>query len=332
MKNTRSKTLRLLKTIIEENRDFVLFTHQNPDGDAIGSILAFYYFLEELNKNPTIYMKGVVPYFYEFLLKKEIKVIKEIDRKYKVGIVFDSSDKKRITEDFDISEKVKVLINIDHHPTNSNFGDINIVNPEAASVTEMIYDIIKKLGYEISINVAECILTGLITDTGSFKFSNTNYKSLKIASELVKKGVNISKISKEIYEKRKMPSLKLMGIALSRLQLYKNIGWSFIEEEDMKINSASQEDIEGIIDLLRTLKEADLVVLFYPYNKEKIKVSLRSKKDSIDVSKLALNFGGGGHKEAAGFQIEKTQVNSYDDFVKKIDSYISSDEWVYTHK
>ncbi len=332
MNKTQSKLLTSLKAIIENNQDFILFTHSNPDGDAIGSILAFYYLLEELNKTPTIYMNNSIPYFYEFLVKKELRLVKDVNRKYKVGIVFDSGDKNRISETFDVKEKVEILVNIDHHPTNNNFGDINIVDPKAASVTEILYEIIRKLKYEISLNVAECILTGLITDTGSFRFSNTSYKSLKIASDLVKKGANISKISKEIYEKRRMSSLKLMGISLSRLQLYKNIGWSFIEEEDLKNNNASYEDIEGIIDLLRTLREADIVVLFYPYNKERIKVSLRSKKDKIDVGKLALKFGGGGHKEAAGFQINRNEINSYQDFIKKIDEYINSDEWVFTYK
>lgn len=332
MKKKQKQLIKLFKDIIEKNKDFILFTHNNPDGDAIGSILGFYYFLENLNKNVVTFLPNSIPYYYEFLIKKEINIIKELNRNYDVGIVLDCSDLRRVSENYDIRRVVNTLVNIDHHPTNTFFGDLNIVEIRASAVAEIVYEIIKEFSLKIPLNVAYCLMTGIITDTGSFKYSNTTHKTLKIANELVKNGVNISEISKEIYDKRKLSSLRLLGLALLRLQIYQSIAWSYIEKKDMEEYNANIEDTEGIIDLLRTLKDVNVVVLFYPINENKIKVSMRSKDVNIDVSGIALNFGGGGHKEAAGFQIEKNSSFSYLDILQKISDLIKKNEWVYSNK
>jgi len=300
-----NKEIRRLIDIIEKYQDFILFTHINPDGDAIGSILGFYYFLLEIGKKPYIFLNSPIPSFYRFLLKGDVNTISNLDRSYNIGIVFDCSDIYRVKEDLNVKEKTKILINIDHHTSNSKFGDINIINEKASSVTEIIYDILTKSKFNISINVAACLLTGLITDTGSFRFSNTTPKSLKVASNLVKIGVDISSISKEIYEKRKLSSLKLLGISLLRINVDKDIAWSFINMEDMEKYNATLEDTEGIIDNLRMLKDVRVVVFFYPINEKTLKVSLRSKDNRIDVSKFAQSFGGGGTQRGSRFSSKK---------------------------
>lgn len=332
MKKTRIKTIKVFKEIINNYKNFILFTHVNPDGDAIGSVFGFYYFLETLGKDVSIFISNSIPYYYEFLLEDNMNIINELERRYDVGIVFDCSDVKRVIENYDIRNNVSLLVNIDHHPTNTFFGDINIVNPEASSVTEIIYEIIRKIIPKIPKKVADCLMTGLITDTGSFKYSNTTYKALKIAGELVKNGAKIWEISKEIYDKRKLASLRLLGVALLRLQIYGNIGWSYIEKEDMEEYNANVEDTEGIIDLLRTLRDVDLVILFYPTSNNKIKVSMRSKNKNLDISEIALKFGGGGHREAAGFQVEKKDLFSYLDILQEINKYIITNGWVYSNK
>lgn len=332
MKKIRIKTIKVFKEIINNYKNFILFTHVNPDGDAIGSVFGFYYFLETLGKDVSIFIPNSIPYYYEFLLEDNMNIINELKRRYDVGIVFDCSDVKRVIENYDIRNNVSLLVNIDHHPTNTFFGDINIVNPEASSVTEIIYEIIRKIIPKIPKKVADCLMTGLITDTGSFKYSNTTYKALKIAGELVKNGAKIWEISKEIYDKRKLASLRLLGVALLRLQIYGNIGWSYIEKEDMEEYNANIEDTEGIIDLLRTLRDVDLVILFYPTSNNKIKVSMRSKNKNLDISEIALKFGGGGHREAAGFQVEKKDLFSYLDILQEINKYIITNGWVYSNK
>lgn len=332
MKKIRIKTIKVFKEIINNYKNFILFTHVNPDGDAIGSVFGFYYFLETLGKDVSIFIPNSIPYYYEFLLEDNMNIINELERRYDVGIVFDCSDVKRVIENYDIRNNVSLLVNIDHHPTNTFFGDINIVNPEASSVTEIIYEIIRKIIPKIPKKVADCLMTGLITDTGSFKYSNTTYKALKIAGELVKNGAKIWEISKEIYDKRKLASLRLLGVALLRLQIYGNIGWSYIEKEDMEEYNANVEDTEGIIDLLRTLRDVDLVILFYPTSNNKIKVSMRSKNKNLDISEIALKFGGGGHREAAGFQVEKKDLFSYLDILQEINKYMITNGWVYSNK
>uniref|UniRef100_A0A7C3RJA1 Bifunctional oligoribonuclease/PAP phosphatase NrnA n=1 Tax=Dictyoglomus thermophilum TaxID=14 RepID=A0A7C3RJA1_DICTH len=321
-----NKEIRRLIDIIEKYQDFILFTHINPDGDAIGSILGFYYFLLEIGKKPYIFLNSPIPSFYRFLLKGDVNTISNLDRSYNIGIVFDCSDIYRVKEDLNVKEKTKILINIDHHTSNSKFGDINIINEKASSVTEIIYDILTKSKFNISINVAACLLTGLITDTGSFRFSNTTPKSLKVASNLVKIGVDISSISKEIYEKRKLSSLKLLGISLLRINVDKDIAWSFINMEDMEKYNATLEDTEGIIDNLRMLKDVRVVVFFYPINEKTLKVSLRSKDNRIDVSKFAQSFGGGGHKEAAGFQVKNNNSDVYNLVINKLKEFIEENE------
>lgn len=321
-----NKEIRRLIDIIEKYQDFILFTHINPDGDAIGSILGFYYFLLEIGKKPYIFLNSPIPSFYRFLLKGDVNIISNLDRSYNIGIVFDCSDIYRVKEDLNVKEKTKILINIDHHTSNSKFGDINIINEKASSVTEIIYDILTKSKFNISINVAACLLTGLITDTGSFRFSNTTPKSLKVASNLVKIGVDISSISKEIYEKRKLSSLKLLGISLLRINVDKDIAWSFINMEDMEKYNATLEDTEGIIDNLRMLKDVRVVVFFYPINEKTLKVSLRSKDNRIDVSKFAQSFGGGGHKEAAGFQVKNNNSDVYNLVINKLKEFIEENE------
>lgn len=332
MKRTQKKQIEALKEIIKNYNSFILFTHINPDGDAIGSVLGFYYFLENLNKDVTVFFLNSIPYYYEFLIKGNINIISKIDKNYDVGIIFDCSDITRVIENYELKKNVKLIINIDHHPTNTFFGDINIVDPKASSVTEIIYHIMKKITSKIPTKVLDCIMTGLITDTGSFKYSNTTYKTLRVAGDLVKSGVKIWEISREIYDKRRLPSLRLLGTALLRLQLYENIGWSYIEKKDMEEYKANIEDTEGVIDLLRTLRDVDLVILFYPTSNDKIKVSMRSKNRDIDVSEIAVKFGGGGHKEAAGFQIEKNSIFSYLDILQKISEYIKANGRIYSNK
>ncbi|HOJ92632.1 MAG TPA: bifunctional oligoribonuclease/PAP phosphatase NrnA [Dictyoglomaceae bacterium] len=304
MKTLSKRKILKFKELIKDKSTFVLFTHANPDGDAIGSLLAFYYFLRDLGKEVFVFLHSPIPYFYQFLLTEELNKIENIDTHFDVGIILDCSDLERIKSGVNLKERFSTLVNIDHHPTNTSFGDLNIVIPTASSVTEIIYDLIVGLRGKITKIIAESLLTGLITDTGSFKYSNTTPKSLKIAGELVNKGADITYISKEIYDKKKLSSLKLLGTALLRLESSENICWSYITLEDMKKYNATIEDTEGIIDILRTLREAEVCIFFYPITEGGIKVSLRSKKKEIDLGKFALIFGGGGHKEAAGFQME----------------------------
>ncbi|PMQ00935.1 MAG: hypothetical protein CBR30_08480 [Dictyoglomus sp. NZ13-RE01] len=326
----KNKTVKRIWEVLNSEDNFLLVTHKNPDGDAVGSILGLYYFLLERNKKVDLYIPGGIPYFYQFLAVENLSTF-DCNKSYNVAVFLDCGDVERIGENNGFIEKIPLIINIDHHPTNTYFGNINLVDPSASSVTEILTNLILKFDKNISEKTAECFLTGLITDTGSFRFSNTTINSLKTAIKLMEKGANISYISKEVYEKKSLSSLKLLGTALVRLRSEDGIAYSFISQEDMIENNAKIEDIEGIIDVIRTLRESKIAVLFYPISSQTTKVSLRSKSQSIDVGSIAKSHGGGGHKEAAGFEklgkpedVSKEIIQELKEYIKRNESFLIS--------
>lgn len=299
----KTKTLKSIWEIINNENNFLLITHKNPDGDAIGSILGLYYYLKEKGKNVYLYLPTGIPTIYQFLVIEELQIFDESQNKnLNIAIFLDCGDIERIGDNNSSFKNIPLIINIDHHPTNTFFGNLNLVNPKASSTTEILANLFFRYKESITKKVSQCLLTGLITDTGSFRFSNTNTNSFRTAIKLVEKGADISYISQQVYERKNLSSLYLLGKALLRLKLEKDVAFSFITREDMEEVNSKLEDTEGIIDILRMLKEAKVVIFLYPLSPFKTKISLRSKSSYIDVGLFAKRFGGGGHKEAAGFE------------------------------
>ncbi len=306
----KTKTLKSIWEIINKKDNFLLITHKNPDGDAIGSILGFYYYLKEKGKNVYLYLPDGIPFIYQFLVFEELQVFSGSQNiNFNVAIFLDCGDVERIGEKNSFLKNIPLIINIDHHPTNTFFGNLNLVNPKASSTTEILANFFFRYKENITQKVSQCLLTGLITDTGSFKFSNTNTNSLRTAIKLTEKGGDISYISQQVYDRKILSSLYLLGKALLRLKLKDKVAFSFITIEDMEETNSKLEDTEGIIDTLRTLKDAKVVIFLYPISSFKTKISLRSKSPYIDVGLFARKFGGGGHKEAAGFEKEGEPQN-----------------------
>jgi phosphoesterase RecJ-like protein len=329
----KTKTLKSIWEILDKKNNFLIITHKNPDGDAIGSLLGLYYFLKEKEKNVYIYIPNGIPYFYQFLVVDEIDIYNgEKDLKFNVAIFLDCGDRERMGEYNGLIKEIPLIINIDHHPTNTFFGNLNLVDPSSASVTEILTNFILRYKGNISQKVAQCFLTGLITDTGSFRFSNTNIKALKTAIKLIERGADISYISKNIYERKNLSSLYLLGRALLRLKVENNIGYSYLSNDDMEEFNSKIEDTEGIVDTLRTIRDAKLIVFLYPISSSYTKISLRSKSTYINVADLAKRFGGGGHKEAAGFEIEGKPEEILLDIIKKLSELIMEYESLPTNK
>lgn len=323
----KTKTLKNIWEIINKKDNFLLITHKNPDGDAIGSILGLYYFLKEKGKVVYLYLPNGIPYIYQFLIFEELQLFNEWERiDFNVAIFLDCGDIERIGENNRFLKNIPLIINIDHHPTNTFFGNLNLVNSKASSVTEILTNLLYRYKEEISLRSAQCFLTGLITDTGSFRFSNTNINSFKTAIKLLEKGVDISYISQQIYERKNLSSLYLLGKALLRLKVNNGIGYSFITQEDMSKYNSKVEDTEGIIDLLRTAEKIKVVIFLYPISQNITKVSLRSKSPYIDVGKFAKRFDGGGHKEAAGFQREGEPQNLILGILEELANFITEHE------
>jgi phosphoesterase RecJ-like protein len=296
----------ILETIgyyLKNYNDFLIVGHKDPDGDAIGSSLAFYKALSEFGKNAIVANTSKISDLYFFLDDtKNIKLL-ENNEEVQVIITVDSADFERTNLNKDYVRD-KILINIDHHPTNTFFGNINYVVPEAAAVGCLIYEILKFNDIPISSKTAEYLYLSILTDTGSFRYSSTSSNAFKIASELIKLGVKPWKMAYNIYESKKLTTLKLMGLAINTITTYYNdkLAIMYINQGMYKNTNTTSDDTEGFVNIARSVKGCEVGVLLREDKPNYIKVSLRSK-DEVDVSKIALTFGGGGHKNAAGFEL-----------------------------
>ncbi len=283
----------LVEAIRRDNR-FLITSHIDPDGDAVGSQLAMASFLRELGKQVVILNEKLVPRKYEFLPFAG-DIVAEIPGgfKYEDVVVLDSATLKRVGE---VSGCVqgKFIINIDHHPTNLYFGNVNWVVPEASSTSELVYRLMKRMSVRIGDERASCLYVGILTDTGGFKFANTTSDSLKIASILVKEGADPSYIATNVYLNRSMDELLLLSKLLATAEVHAGIATMHLTRDmmkDMKVNT------EGFSDHVLQLKNVRMGILLKELD-GKVKVSLRSRGE-MDVSILAKEFGGGGHEAAA---------------------------------
>jgi len=303
--------------IIEKYNSFLVVSHINPDGDAIGSSLALYRALKELNKevyieNPTT----PIPYIYSFL--EDFNKIEPVSNSKDVEVVFivDVAEVKRsgLSSEYLKSKKV---INIDHHKTNTQFGDINLVMPEAAAVGCIIWDIFKENGINISKDTATYLYVSLLTDTGSFRYASTTPKTFEIASKLLEKGVEPWKVAYNIYETNSLNELKLLGLTLQTLEVYHNgqLAIEYITSDMFEKTNTTAENSEGFVNYARSVQGAEVGVLLREDAKNLFKVSIRSK-DKVDVSQAAVEFGGGGHKNAAGGEIKGSLQEAKDKIIK----------------
>ncbi|HSH34991.1 bifunctional oligoribonuclease/PAP phosphatase NrnA [Schnuerera sp.] len=290
--------------LIKKCKNIYIVSHVQPDGDNIGSTLALAMAIKKLKGNINVLKVDNIPSDYEFLPSIELIKNHNLDKPIELLITLDSSDLERIGKGRKFAEKAKYIINIDHHITNDNFGDINIVSPKAAATGEIIYQFIEKMGIDIDKDIATCLYTAISTDTGSFMYSNTTYKTHLIVSELLKLGIDTDYININLYQSRSIARTKLFINSLSSLETFLEgkIGIVAITQEMLKTNGAKMEDTEGIISFIRGIKSIEVACLLKELDEKEIKVSLRSKKQ-IDVSKICNKFNGGGHVRAAGCTI-----------------------------
>lgn len=292
--------------LLEKNNSFLITSHKNIDGDAIGSELALYFILKKLNKKPIILNQDRLPRIYNFLpdsdkvhcLEDNYINIKNID----VGIIVDCSNFERIEETYKIFKNIKNIINIDHHNSNENYGDLNYIDSLASSVGEIIYDLIKFINLDLlDEKISTCLYTAIITDTGSFRYSNVSSKTFSVVSDLASQGIKPNLIADNIYNRNTYSGLKLLGKALLTLEVDESnyVSWLTITRDMLNNTEANDEEVEGIIDMARTLENTEVSILFRETKDNKIKVSFRSKGD-FNVNKFAGKFNGGGHPNSSG--------------------------------
>ncbi|WP_353683673.1 bifunctional oligoribonuclease/PAP phosphatase NrnA [Thermodesulfovibrio sp. 3907-1M] len=315
---------------IQKNNSFLILTHTTPDGDAFGSAIALKFLLEQLGKKAEIYAEPA-PQQYQFLpgigLIKNIEnlqssILKPVLILVDCNTVARISYKKEIIETINASTFSTKLI-IDHHIETNKTVDassIKWIEPEAAATGIMIYYLIKSLNGKITPQIATNLYTAIIVDTGNFQFDNTNEEVFQIASELVICGAKPSYIYQNSFESWSENRFKLFIKMLNRVELIPPVAIAFISKEDFEETETSEPDTERFVEFLRILKDVKAAVLFREMEKNFIKVSLRSKGD-VDVSRIAIEFGGGGHKNAAGFRIKTSFEEARRQLIEKLKIY-----------
>jgi bifunctional oligoribonuclease and PAP phosphatase NrnA len=293
------------KQLIDESNNILLTMHERMDGDDGGSVLAMQHQLEKLGKTVTSAIKKGVPPNLSFLPGSE-KISDDINSEsFDLVIMFGCSSKDRCGSEKILNLKSSIL-NFDHHPDNSFFGHVNIVDSKKSSVAELVYDFFVWNNWPINKHIATCLLTGIITDTGSFMHSNTQVSTLQTAADLMRKGAQTNKIIRHTYKNKSFAILKAWGKALENSYYDKEnkIIYSVMTDKDLKdVGELPGSAFEGLAETLNTVPEAKFA-MFLRQEGETIKGSLRTEPHkNVDVSKIAKLFGGGGHKAAAGFSV-----------------------------
>lgn len=292
----------LLQALKQANK-IVIAGHISPDGDSIGSVLAMGLVLKQLGKEVHMISSDPIPDTFNFLPdSRNIKGINSFPSQFELALVLDCTDLIRCGEDLSLLLQTSPLIvNIDHHVSNRNFGQYNYVDPKASATGEIVYEVIEKLGINLTPDIATCIYTAIVMDTGSFKFDNTSVKSHRIAASLVEAGVAVSSVNIQLFEEKPYVSMKLLGEALQSIKLTpcQKVAWMSITKETMEQLGAKEEHTDGIINYPKMIEGVEVGLLFREIEARKVKVGFRSK-GLVDVNLVAGHFGGGGHPNAAG--------------------------------
>lgn len=299
--------------LIENKQNFAITTHVRPDGDGVGSSLGLYWLLRSLGKSAEVIACDEIPGAYQSLPGVEdIRRVKAIDKQYDAVFIIECSDVFRPG----ISDLEKEFtVNIDHHATSEHFGSINWIDSTASAVGEMIYNLCKAIGGRITAEIAECLYMALVTDTGSFHYSNTTDRTLKVASELLKSGAKPAKIAEAVYNSYPWSRIELLRRVLATVRRDPSGQVASMRQtlEMRKVAGAVDGDNNGFVNIPLAAKEVEAVVYTREVGPNEYRVSLRSKGD-INVAKVAEKFGGGGHKNAAGCRA----VGDWDEIESKL--------------
>lgn len=283
--------------------EFVLLGHAIPDGDCIGSMLGLQLALHSLGKRAEMILADSVPPIYHYLPNWEsIKPPAALERRRAAAVYLDCSDQCRVDSEVrDALQQAAVTINIDHHQGNSLFGDYNYVNPQAAATAEIIFELLGIMPVQITADVADCLLAGIIMDTGSFLNSNTTSTTMRIAARLLELGASVEKARNHLFESKPLQEVLVLKQALQHLSLSPDgrVAWMCLSYEEAQRAGVLDYHPEGIINYTRMIAGVEVGMLFREVGPGEIKVGFRSR-GSIDVASLAREFGGGGHRLAAG--------------------------------
>jgi phosphoesterase RecJ-like protein len=310
---TQQTDLQAVADTLRAHDRFLVVTHENPDGDALGSLLATNVALRQLGKDTVMFMPLTTSVSQEYQFMHLEGLLRELpdDMEERVLVAVDCAKAERIGPDLSVVERAKLVVDIDHHHDNTRFGSVNLIVSDASSTGEVLRDVFAELGVEITPEIAEPLYIALVTDTGRFQYTNTTPKALRLAAELVEAGADVHAVFQQVYESVEFAKLKLLARALDRARVLEGgrIVVSHLVRTDFADVGAVEAYSEGIIDYLRAVEGSELAVLIRepPRDDGPVRrVSLRASVDELDVSAIARLFGGGGHRQAAGFSTEKS--------------------------
>ncbi len=309
-----------MKTIINQlqrHQHFLLASHTHPDGDAIGSLLAMGLALKALGKQVHLYNESPIPAVYRFLPSvNHIEQHLDPQLTFEAAVILDCGDIDRVGGGAQVVGQAPMIINVDHHVTNTHFGNIQLVDVNACATAEIVYRLINLLPVTIDCAMATAIYTGILTDTGSFRFSNTNQSAFAICEKMIEKGANPYEVAQHVYGTYSLGRIKLLNLALDSLELSPNGKMSImtLTQRMLRETRTQAEDIDGIINYARRIEDVKVAALIHELggeggkslgSRKQFHVSLRSD-GTVDVARIAAAYGGGGHTSASGFGIETT--------------------------
>src|SRR5919202_3018844 len=319
---TTANDLAAVAETIRGHERFTLTTHENPDGDALGSLLATKLAFDQIGKDTVMVLYGDAPLpgEYQFMPLAELRRRWPDDVSERVLVALDCANESRIA-DPEILGRVPLSLDVDHHHDNTRFGQVNLIVSSASSTGEVLRDVFRELGVELTPEIAEALYIAIVTDTGRFQYTNTTPKSLRLAAELVESGADVHRVFQGVYENVDFAKLKLLARALEHATIFEGgrMIVSYLERADFEAAGAEEPYSEGIIDYLRAVEGAELAALIREppsRNGPTRRVSLRTRDEEVDVSAIARKSGGGGHRQAAGFSSEES-VPDITEFIRR---------------
>jgi phosphoesterase RecJ-like protein len=321
--NTTEEDLAAVAEALRSHDRFIVTTHENPDGDALGSLIAMTFALRELGKEAAMYLFGEVPIpkEYEFMDFAGLMRGPNPDSSDLVVVALDCANERRLGPETALLEKAKLVVDIDHHHDNTRFGKVNLIVGHASSTGEILADVFKAIGADLTPEIAEALYIAVVTDTGRFQYANTTAKALRLAAELVEAGADVHRVFQGVYENVAFAKLKLVARALENAEVFEGgrVIVSHLERQDFAAAGAEEPYSEGIIDYLRAVEGAELAALIREpptANGPTHRVSLRTTEADLDVSAIARLSGGGGHRQAAGFSSEAS-IEEITEFIRR---------------
>ena len=299
--------------LLGQYQHFALTTHVNPDGDALGSELALYSILKDLGKRVHIFNTDITPEIYHFLpFQHHIKPPADLKTVYsgimpEVLVVLDSGSLDRIGDQLARQlQPTEVIVNIDHHNTATKFGDLNLIETGASSTAEIVYRLIQASGLEVGPERALCLYTGLMFDTGCFRYSNSTSVAHRIAADLIEEGISVDEVYRFVYDTVPQVRLHLLGDVLQTLETTEDakIAWISVTQDALKENEASSNDLEGVVNYIRSIDSVEVAIVANELETGDTKISMRSKTN-VDVGQICGLYDGGGHVRAAGCLIQE---------------------------